>query len=220
MKEDNMKSDELRDHILKTYFYLRIGIGILAILFPILLWIFGSLNDVKLQDSMSAYYHVTNITRDIFVGILCAIGFFLYLYKGFSIRENLALNLAGILAIGVALFPMQWDCRDECSKFSIHGFCAISLFLCMAYVCIRCASETLRYLNDETVKKRYRKIYNIIGIGMIVSPLVAGVLTVVFRQAYTIIVEWVGIYVFASYWLIKSYELASTQADRKALLGK
>ena len=27
-----MKSDELRDHILNTYFYFRIGIGILAIL--------------------------------------------------------------------------------------------------------------------------------------------------------------------------------------------
>jgi hypothetical protein len=90
----------------------------------------------------------------------------------------------------------------------------------MAYVCIRCASETLRYVNDEVVKKRYRIIYTIIGICMFITPLVAGVLTVVFRHAYTIIVEWVGIYVFASYWLIKSYELASTQADLKALSGK
>jgi hypothetical protein len=216
----NMESDNLKEHVFKTYFNLRVGIGLLSILFPILLWIVGSLKGVKLQDSMSAYYHANNVTRDIFVGILCAIGFFLCLYRGFTIRENWALNLAGIFAIGVAFFPMQWNCGDACTKFSLHGFFAISLFLCMAYVCIRCASETLPLLNDKKVEKRYRKIYNFLGIGMILAPVVAWVLTIIFRHAYTFIAEFVGIAVFASYWLIKSRELSSTQAELKALFGK
>src|SRR5215212_7799422 len=43
--------------------------------------------------------------RTIFVGFLCITGSFLYLYKGFTKLENLLLNVAGISAVLVALFP-------------------------------------------------------------------------------------------------------------------
>ena len=160
--------------------------------------------------------------RDIFVGILFAIGFFLCLYRGFSTRENRALNLAGAFAIGVAILPIEWNCGDECKKISWHGFFAISLFLCMAYVCIGCASETLRLLKDEKRKKRYSRIYKFLGLSMILAPVVALLLTIVFRKfhAYTYIAEAIGIVAFASYWLIKSRELSSTKAELKALFDK
>ena len=34
----NMKPDELQDHIFATYANLRIGVAIIAIVFPLLLW--------------------------------------------------------------------------------------------------------------------------------------------------------------------------------------
>src|SRR5215468_3157099 len=103
-----MRQNSLDKHILATYFTLRIGVAVIAIAFPLILGIVGKLYaGLPLQHSMSAYYHAINdgkSLRDVFVGILFAVGAFLYLYKGFSGKENIALNIAGILAVGIAIF--------------------------------------------------------------------------------------------------------------------
>ncbi len=194
----------------------------MGIAFPFLLWCIGVFKGVALQDSMSAYYHANETTRDIFVGILFAIGFFLCLYRGFTDKENWALNLAGVFAFGVALFPMEWNCGDACNRFSWHGFFAISLFLCMAYVCIWCAPDTLRLLKDKQKRKFYSMAYKLLGLGMILAPAVALLFTAILRRfhAYTFIAEFVGIATFASYWLTKTRELAYTEPELKALSGE
>jgi len=213
----------LEKHILGTYFTLRIGIAVVAILFPLILWIGGYFYaGLQLQDSMSAYYHAATdgkSMRDWFVGILFAVAIFLYLYKGYSAAENIALNCAGALAVGIAIFPMEWNCGGACKNFSIHGFCAISFFLCIAFVCIRCASDTLGLILDENIKLRYRRRYKLIGLVMIASPAIAFALSVLARQysSYTFIAEALGILAFAAYWLTKSRELSITQAEGKAL---
>ncbi len=224
--EVQMKSDSLEKHILGTYFTLRIGIAVVALLFPFILWIGGILYaGLPLQDSMSSYYHASydgKSMRNWFVGILFAIGAFLHLYKGYSKPENVALNCAGILAVGIAVFPMEWNCGDSCMKFSLHGFCAVSFFLCIAFVCIRCTSDTLPLIADENIKRRFKQFYNIIGIAMIATPAIAFVLTVVVQQyrALSFYVEAVGIITFSIYWLVKSRELSITEAERKVLRGE
>jgi hypothetical protein len=64
------------DHIFESYFNLRTGIAVLAILFPLVLWLGGKLIGIELRYSMSAYYlEIDGKTmRDWFVGILWAIG--------------------------------------------------------------------------------------------------------------------------------------------------
>lgn len=221
-----MKPEALEKHIFGTYFTLRIGIAVIAILFPFILWIGGNLYlGLPLQDSMSAYYHANigdKSMRDWFVGILFAVGAFLYLYKGYSSAENIALNGAGIFAVGIAIFPMQWNCGADCGKYSLHGFCAVSFFLCTAFVCIRCASDTLHLIQDEKIKRRYNLAYKLIGIVMIASPAIAFVLTALLKQyrAQTFYAEVVGILAFATYWLTKSRELSITGAERLALQAK
>jgi hypothetical protein len=103
-----MKPKHLQAHITASYTTLRIGMGVLAIVLPFLLWIAGHLlADLPLQGSMSAYYHAGGgAVRDGFVGALFAIGVFLMLYKGFTAFENWALNLAGGFLLIVALVPM------------------------------------------------------------------------------------------------------------------
>lgn len=117
---------------------------------------------------------------------------------------------------------MMWNCGDECKKLSVHGTCAISLFLCIAYVCVFRASDTLRLLKNMVLAGRYRITYRLLGIGMVLSPLIALLMTVVFRQfkSYTFFVEAAGIWIFATYWLVKSRELKSTNAERLVLRGK
>lgn len=217
-----MKTDILQKHILSTYVTLRIGIAVLALMFPSTLVFGGFSMDIPLQNSMSAYYHAivnNHSMRDFFVGILFAIGVFLYLYKGYSKQEDYALNLAGASAIGVALIPMQWNCGDVCSSISLHGICAFMLFIGVAYVCIWCASDTLDELKNKAQEQRYRKIYLLLGIGMILAPVIAWLLTVIFKKfyAYTYIAEAVGIVIFAIYWIVKSGELASTKSEHKLI---
>ena len=110
-----MKPNKLQEHIRSTYFSLRLGLGLLAFLFPVLLVSYGYLREgIPFQTSMSDYYFAF-VPKDsplrvfpmrvFFVGILCAIGVFLILYRGFSRTENWLLNFAGFSAIGVAFFP-------------------------------------------------------------------------------------------------------------------
>src|SRR3546814_11716292 len=70
-----------------------------------------------IQPSLSAYYHFApdaadqygaGTMRDAFVGMLCAIGSFLFFYRGHSFQEDVALNCAGISAVLVALVPTDW----------------------------------------------------------------------------------------------------------------
>lgn len=215
-----MDSDKLKKHIFKTYFNLRIGLGVLSILFPLILITVGFINGIKIQDSMSAYYHVSDITRNLFVGILCTVGIFHYLYRGFTNLENLILNIAGVFAICVALIPMSWVNGVTSQKFSVHGFCAVSLFICLAIVCIFCASATLKLLNDENKEKKFKLFYRIIGGFMFFAPLISWVLTIMFNHAFTLIAEIVCIIIFASYWLVKSYELSLSNAELKIFSGK
>ncbi len=211
----------LQEHTFATYITLRLGIAVLGFAFPLLLWIIGQTKGVDLQQSLSAYYHANpsdHTTRNWFVGILFAVGVFLYLYKGFSRLENYVLNAAGILALCIALIPMDWNCGTECSFFTLHGISAITFFLCIAFVCVKCAPDTLYLLQDEDTRKKYRWVYKVLGTGMILSPLIALIVnwTIPLFQ-YVIAIETVGIWIFATYWAVKSYELYKTHAQQSAL---
>lgn len=221
----DMNPNELENHVFDTYFKLRTGIAALAILFPFILWLGGHIYaGLPLQDSMSAYYHASiddRSMRNWFVGILFAIGAFLYLYKGFSDREDISLNLAGIFAWGIALFPMEWGCTPNCSKISVHGISAVLFFLCIAFVCIVCSTDTVRLIPNEQSKRKYKTAYYVLGGLMISSPLLAFIITLITRQTGSILfyVEAVGAFAFAFYWLVKSRELSATNAERRVLHG-
>ncbi len=75
-------------------------------------------HDPGIQDSISSYYYTD--MRDVLVGSLWAIGVFLFSYRGYDTLEGpqlrrlfgtstdfLASSLAGICAVGVAIFPTR-----------------------------------------------------------------------------------------------------------------
>ena len=222
-----MNYKDLQKNITAAYLSLRVGIAVMAITLPFVLWIGGHiLGHQALQGSMSAYYHCGGgAMRDIFVGFLFAIGAFLYLYKGYTELENYALNFAGVFVIGVALVPMEWDCGSACHRLTFHGMFAVLFFLSIAYVCIFRASDTLSLIPDEKAKTRYRRIYKIFGLAMIVLPAIAVVLSSVLEHDSkqpkgTFFVEAAGVLVFGLYWIVKSFEIARTDAEQFAIKGK
>ncbi|HQX53979.1 MAG TPA: hypothetical protein PLR25_28960 [Planctomycetaceae bacterium] len=231
-----MKTINMSDHIAATYRALRIGAGVIALAFPLILSGGGHLlANLPLQGSMSAYYHASDalhsgqglpgqgVMRNEFVGILFAVGVILFLYRGISTLEDQTLNLAGILALGIAIFPMTWPVDPAAKEkfFSLHGACAVSFFFCIAIVCIFCASDTLSLI-EKGQRKRYRLMYLTCGVLMVVLPLSAACLKFFapLRDWTIFFVELAGIYVFAVYWLIKSYEISQTDLDKKAARGQ
>jgi hypothetical protein len=201
--------DHLWRHVTGSYHTLRLGMGIVGVALPLVLWWGGWLIfSTELKASMSAYYWTS--MRNVFVGLLFAVGALLYLYKGFSPKENVALNLAGFSALGVALVP------EGTSK--IHGVCAVFLFLCIAYVSIFRSNDTLKYVLDANRKARYTHTYRILGVLMIALPLTAFILISALQvdqtnKNVTFAVEFAGIWAFAAFWLVKGREIKRTQRD-------
>ena len=226
---------ELQEHMLGTYYSLRVGLALIGIMLPIaVVFAGGVLHHVWLEPSMSQYYHTRGrvsyfTTRDLFVGGLFAAGACLYLYKGFSTKENVALNLAGMFAVFVALIPTAATLSDRGLVSTLHGTSAVFFFMCIAYVSIFRSNDTLRLLPPEK-RARYTQGYRCTGLAMIVSPLAAVALSFALEpppqfklesasQSKTLIfwLEAFAVWSFAAYWIIKTGEMRETQAERRGL---
>ena len=237
---------DLDRHVFRTYMNMRIGIVILTLLLPVSLIAYGLAINVEIQNSLSAYYHAIPIAdcdydqfhalqagqflRSFFVGILLSVGALLYLYKGYGPKENIALNLAGIFALLVALFPMQWpdsgdgvifDAIKFGDKLSLHGIAAVALVFCVAYVCIRRPSNTLKYVKDEKAKAKFEKTYNILGILMIALPVSVFVLLSFAgkNDKLILLLEIAVLVVFALFWWTQNREMKLINEDQDAAKG-
>ena len=229
--------------ILSVYFHLRVGVGVVGILFPFLLAVGGAIYSVPLAGSMSAYYHATpacpgtgtssSLTetfspclppgqgpmRNWFVGILFFIGAAMYFIKGFSTIEDWALNIAGVMAPCVALFPMPWPSGSAGSP--THYICAIAFFLCISFTCIFCADTSLKYMppipNRQRIITIYKTIYRVLAAVMILAPLCVWLFTRNSEHG-TFWLEAAGIAAFGCYWLVKTTELKKSDLERRILL--
>ena len=266
--EKSEVESKLRNHVLRTYLSLRLGLIVLGVLLPLVLWIGGVYAGIPLQPSISQYYHTA--LGDVFVGFLWAVAAILYLYKGFSEKENYALNLAAIFLIGVSLIPTSMsafnyakqalnfagpvalrdgtriagaiDVRLENELTSVlenaeerdksiqgmnplgaigpkvHGICAILFFILVAYVCFFRSGDTFRLFKDPANLNAYQRRYAIIAAALILVPLAVLALEqldVGDRFHLVFWLEAVGIWIFAIYWLVKTFEFRLHLKDKK-----
>jgi hypothetical protein len=120
-------TDQSQKDILISYLTLRKLLGFLGILLPVALAIGTLAMHCHIQSSISAYYY--SPMRDWFVGILCAMGIFLFTYTGYiegpevRIKENWLTKVAGVLAIIIANLPTGGD--KEISKSCSTHSCPI-----------------------------------------------------------------------------------------------
>ena len=96
------------ESLIISYMTLRKLVGLLGITLPFVLVVGGELIfGVGQQSSISSYYHTP--MRNVLVGTLCVIGFFLLSYRGYERKDDVAGNLACLFAVGVAFFPTAPD---------------------------------------------------------------------------------------------------------------
>jgi len=142
-----------------SFLTLRRVIGLMGVLFPIMLALGCFLLDpncIGIEESISAYYGT--IMRNIFVGVLFTIGWFLFSYKGYENKDDIAGDLACLFALGVALFPItnpqQWVQR-------MHLLFAAALFITLAFFSLALFTKSD---GNPTLRKRTRNtIYKTCG---------------------------------------------------------
>lgn len=99
-----------------NYLTLRRIIGWLGVSLPVVVYIGNWLiftnrtpsclwPSSNVPYSLSGYYYTH--TRGLFTGTFWALGVFLVAYNGYDWRDKLTSNLAGLAAIGIALFPTK-----------------------------------------------------------------------------------------------------------------
>ena len=116
-------SGTLPKSMVLSYLTMRRILGILGFSLPIVLLVGGVLDECCVRPSISAYYYSPSpILHGLFVGTMSAIGVFLICYKGYPrtkgkfLGDNWIATLAGIGALGIAIFPTDPHRRVECSS--------------------------------------------------------------------------------------------------------
>jgi hypothetical protein len=211
-----MHGSQTEHHMVDTYLTLRRGMAIIAFFFPIILLIFGPQPGLKPEPSISAYYYVAGTLHELLIGVLCAIGVCLILYKG-PWKEDWALNIGGVSVILVAFLEMKQgaDCvkPDHWYDISAHGFFAVIFFLTISYVCIFLSKSEPKGESISPREAKFYRIYKICGFVMLAVIVGAVVLTIVDdgsackKYDTTFWIESFGIWTFSAYWYIKTIEL-------------
>ncbi len=210
-----------RDEIILSYHRVRRALGYLGLVFPVLLIVGGLITEGKILPSISDYYF--SPLRDLMVGALAVIGMFLIAYKGHSpedrdfISDNLLGNLAGLGAIGLAIFPNRAH-SDGIETF-FHavlddrvaiGLHVLSSFVFLMAIAVFCLSKFCR-----THSAGHRRIYRLCGwviIGTGVAAIIAsGIRATNVMEARAFVQDWclifwfeaVGIWAFGLSWLTK-----------------
>lgn len=151
-----------------SYLALRKAIGILGMALPFVVSLgAGVFFHTTIQDSISSYYHTG--MRDVFVGILFAIGFFLLSYKGYERADDIAGDLGCIFAVGTALFPTAH--LEDATGVShlvgyIHLTCAALFFLTLIYFSLFLFTKTGADNAPSRKKQQRNKVYKACGYAM------------------------------------------------------
>ncbi|WP_329049501.1 DUF998 domain-containing protein [Amycolatopsis sp. NBC_01488] len=192
--------------LVHSYLFLRRAIGLIGLALPFVL-IFGKqlLQGGELAGSLSAYYYTD--VRNVFVGAMCAAGVFLLAYYGHDFVDNVASTVAGLGAIGLALFPTtpahdvsSWDRTSGV----LHLVFAAVFFLMLAYFCLRL------FPHDGEQPPGTGVVYR--GCGVVILACLA---LIAVTKALGLVPEWhpalwlesVAVWAFGVAWLLKGQAL-------------
>ena len=206
----------LENEFIISYYTLRKAIGWLGLLMPIIVrWGAKLLEKIPSHDSISAYYYTS--MRDIFVGVLAATGVFLFCYRGPDKKDNFWTNVAGLCAVGIALFPTDpiyherissqyaissVDCYSNHGPLGFHIYVVAAFFLIISYLTIfRFRKPSQPYITKQKLTRN--KIYVICGIVMVAMLIAIVALKAINKDLPIFWPETIAIVAFGIAWLVK-----------------
>lgn len=206
------------------------GIGFIAILFPLVVALptlhpAHNCHENDILHSISAYYHTSS--RNLFVGMISALAFCFFSYKGYGNMDSRLANFAACCALGVAfipttIYPGEADCLipdgSDLREY-IHVTCAALLLLSLAFFSIKIFTH--REINDEPLAPRKLFLYRFYGYTIIASLICCVVYLVFLSKNYPSLAQyhpifWLESICLASFgcsWLLKS-ELFDRNTDK------
>jgi hypothetical protein len=202
-----MSTRDAQSRVLVSYLTLRRVVGLLGVGLPVILaaWGFLLCGCGRLLPSISDYYSLR--TRDALVGILFAIGWFLFTYRGYERADSIAGNVACVFALGVALFSdtgARWEA-------AIHFGAATGLFLTLAFFSLRLFTKSG---GSPTPAKLVRnRIYQVCGVIMLLCIGLIAVYYAFLRTTPLAVVqpvfwlETVALWAFGFSWFVKGETL-------------
>lgn len=241
---------EQHNDLIMSYHAVRQALGFLGLALPVILFLGGIFVLCDLRPSISDFYN--SLLRDVFVGIMCAIGVFLCSYQGYRrdpsrgerLSDAVLARVAGVSAIGVALFPIQPSAAASLCNGTphaapplstltqllgagtaeiLHFISAAIFFVCLALFALVQFPKT----RDPARRVKY------IWCGLVIVAMIAALAVVALLNSYgsaeikqviagyslVFWLEAVAVWAFATSWLIKGKALISLKAAMRQLGG-
>ncbi|MEZ6125296.1 MAG: hypothetical protein R3C49_19275 [Planctomycetaceae bacterium] len=218
-----------------SYLAIRRAIGYVGLSLPILLGPIGWLvHGIGLQENMSSYYHTP--MRDIFVGVMCAIGIFLFCYRGYSRWEEWTGNVSCVSAIVIALCPLDANSDPLHQRTFVgymHSAAGAAFFTTLAVYSLfhfprRKSEDSLPETSHPSeLDRRARNLVYYVSGGVIVLCLIAMgssffLMPTRLRETldswgFVFWMEWIAVWAFSAAWLAKGRALF---ADVAVPLGR
>jgi hypothetical protein len=206
------------DARLVSYLTLRKFIGLIGILLPFALVIIHILlaRQAEMQGSMSGYYYTD--VRGVLVGSLCAIGVFLFAYRGYDAWDDILTNAAGVFAIGVALFPTAPPNPSPRARDIgyVHLTCAGLLFAVLAVIALWQFTKTVPGTKRTAQKMKRDVVYRacgiVIALCLILVPIESLVIGAPIQRFHPLFwLEAVAVVAFGVAWLVKGQAILKDQ---------
>lgn len=216
--------NQLGEYNVVTYRRIRKAIGVLGVSLPVVLCLCSIIPffETTIQHSISHYYY-TNL-RELFTGVLCAVGLFLIRYNGHTnsnfLKNDRALtNVAGAMALGVALVPTNpIDCAHKI--YTLIPYCINWLgwihygFAAIFFVALSIIAINVFTIGQEKNKNipvsiwNEKHIYKTCGYLMLLFLVLTPLCGYFNIFAYsTLVFEALMLFVFGTAWLIKGRAL-------------
>jgi len=132
MTANRISAEEYKNNFVISYLELRRTIGIVGMAMPFILAggarLFFS---IGLQPSLSAYYNTP--MRDVSVGLMFFISGFLWSYRGYNQRDEIAGKLASAFGWLSAIFPLPENAAQFNLMVILHDGFAVLFFMVLVY---------------------------------------------------------------------------------------
>ena len=195
-----------------SYLTMRKVIGVLGASLAFLCIIGGLLFGAGVVESSISAYYLTNM-RDLFVGILFMAGAFLLSCKGYDKMDQALFIIAGITAIGTAIFPTAFVLPGNVfgimNVTPLHFISAGIFFAVLGFTSL---FQFTKFSPDKAPTEQKLKrnvVYRVCGIVIFVALILVAISKIfVFGGPYLVLIaEIIMLLAFAVSWFIKGETL-------------